>query len=95
MPTERHAPQVKPLLSRFVSWVVYQAGMLKHRPRLWWAALWVRRDEFDRSLDMDAFALADMNQADKNTYLRDLLRRRNLAHERDCACPQWPTTDER
>jgi len=62
---------------------LYQMKMLKHRPRLWWNALFIRKDEFHSSLSMDVFAMSDMNKADRERYLRDLAKRRKIAHERD------------
>lgn len=64
-------------------WLVYQLKMLKHRPRLWWNKLFIRSNEFHSSLDMDAYALVDMNENDRKKYIADLIRRRNIAHERD------------
>ena len=72
-------------LDRGVRWLRYQARMLKHRPRLWWHRLWIRRDEFHRSLDMDSYAMLDMNEEDSKAYINDLMRRRQIAHERDLA----------
>ena len=68
---------------RFVSWLRYQAKMLRHRPRLAWTRAWIRRDEFHRSLDLDEAVMLDMNDADRKRYIVDLIRRRNEAHERD------------
>lgn len=34
---------------------------------------------------MDVDAMLRMNRVDQGRYLRDLIRRRNLAHERDLA----------
>jgi len=64
-------------------WLCYQLRMLKHRPRLWWHRLWVRKDEFHYSLSMDSEALFDMNERDREKYSMDLIRRRQIAHQRD------------
>ena len=61
----------------------YHVKMLKHRPRLMWHKLFIREDEFDNSLDMDGYAMLDMNKEDRKKYLNDLTRRRRIAHERD------------
>lgn len=61
----------------------YELVMLKHRPRLFWDRLWIRKDEFHASLDMNVRACFDMNEKDRNEYIIDLIRRRNIAHERD------------
>jgi hypothetical protein len=50
---------------------------------LWWYRLWIREDEFHRSLDMDLLAMRAMNKKQKERYLEDLSRRRRIAHERD------------
>ncbi len=59
--------------------------MLRHRPGLWWNRAWIRKDEFDQSLNMDARVLVDMSEEDRKKYISDLVRRRNIAHERDLA----------
>jgi len=64
-------------------WVFYQLKMLKHRPRLFWHRLWIRKDESHYSLSMDLDALMDMNEKDSLQYRKDLIRRRNIAHQRD------------
>ncbi len=71
--------QVEPI----VSWLRYQCGLLKHRPRIVWHKLWVRRDEFHPSLDMDVAAMLNMNHTDKRNYLDNLTLRRRMAHDRD------------
>ena len=74
------------LTGPFVWWagkLKYQLKMLKHRPRLLWHKLFIREDEFDKSLDMDGYAMMDMNKEDRKKYLNDLSRRRRIAHEQD------------
>lgn len=71
------------LLDRLVNWILYQFKMLPHRPRLWWRRAWIRKDEFDPSLNMDSRVLVAMNEKDRKKYISDLVRRRNIAHERD------------
>lgn len=66
-----------------VSWVRYQARMFKHRPRMLWNRAFVRKNEFHNSLDMDVRSMYDMNTEDRQRYIADLIRRRNIAHERD------------
>lgn len=51
--------------------------------RLWWNRLFIRKDEFHHSLEMDVFAMLRMTDREQKDYLRDLVRRRNIAHERD------------
>ena len=55
----------------------------RKRVTLWWHRLWLRKDEFHVSLDMDALALCAMDEREKSEYLRDLARRRHKAHVRD------------
>jgi len=50
---------------------------------LWWYRLWIRKDEFHRSLDMDSAAMLEMDDGEKGTYLADLVRRREIAHRRE------------
>lgn len=73
----------KQLISDLLEWIKYQYHLLPHRPRLIWHKLWIRKDEFHHSLDMDVRAMLVMNDMDKNKYLNDLMRRRNIAHKRD------------
>jgi len=52
---------------------------------LWWYRLWIRRDEFHKSLDVDPAAMMGMNEKKGYRYIKALIRRRNVAHERDLA----------
>lgn len=52
---------------------------------LWWNRLWIRKDEFHRSLDMDVSAMLEMKEQEVKEYLADLVRRRDIAHQRDLA----------
>jgi hypothetical protein len=56
---------------------------LKSKIRLFWNGLWIRKDEFHSSLDMDGEAMMHMNGKQRDRYMKDLVRRRNIAHERD------------
>lgn len=51
--------------------------------KLQWNRLWIRKDEFHESLDMDARAIFDMDQRQRDAYMKDLMRRRQIAHDRD------------
>lgn len=51
--------------------------------KLWWYRLWIRKDEFHSSLDMDIDAMIYINEKKRNEYLDDLERRRHIAHIRD------------
>lgn len=68
---------------KIFDWIIYQIRLLRHRPRLLWHRLWIRKNEFHRSLSMDVDALLVMNESDRIAYMEDLIRRRNIAHKRD------------
>lgn len=69
-------------LNTLLGWLRYQLPLFLHRPRLLWHRAWVRRDEFHQSLDIDFEAMVRMNKADQQLYMTDLIKRRNMAHER-------------
>ena len=66
-----------------ISAIEYQIKLMPHRPKLFWNKLWVREDEFHSSTDMDHRVLLAMNKEDRKTYIADLCRRRQIAHDRD------------
>ncbi len=49
---------------------------------LWWNRLWIRKDEFHRSLDLDVEAMFEMNKKEQTRYLADITRRREIAHKK-------------
>jgi hypothetical protein len=53
------------------------------RIKLFWNRLWIRSDEFHQSLDMDVAAMLEMTSEEQAEYLKDLARRRRLAHCED------------
>lgn len=53
------------------------------RLRLWWHRLWLRRNEFDKSLNNDRLAMQVMTEEEQVQYRNDLMHRRWLAHLRD------------
>ena len=53
--------------------------------KLQWDRLWVRKDEFHSSLNMDVNAMLGMSKKQRDAYIKDLCRRRQIAHERDLA----------
>jgi hypothetical protein len=71
------------VLCRIEKYIKYQIQMLRHRPKLIWDSIWLRSDEFHQSLDLSAFAYMDMNEYDRQQYIRNLVRRRNAAHEKE------------
>ena len=57
-------------------------SFVRSRLRLWWAHLYIRKNEFHHSLNMDGEALITMNTKQKDKYMKDLIQRRKIAHER-------------
>jgi hypothetical protein len=53
------------------------------RFKLWWYRLYIRRDEFHRSLNSDFDAMLVMDRYELEKYFNDLYRRRKIAHRRD------------
>jgi hypothetical protein len=50
------------------------------RIRVWWCRLWIRENEFHKTLNVDIEAVLVMNDKEKENYMFDLMRRRELAH---------------
>lgn len=71
--------QVNQALNR----ITYQLSILKYRPKLWWNRLWIRRDEFHPTLDMNHDILVALNKEDRVSYIKDIVRRNRLVHQRD------------
>ena len=76
----------------YVWWLDVKSLPGKIKRRIWnkhillrWHRLWIRKDEFHRSLDMDGAAMLEMNEQERSKYLADLARRREIAHQRDLA----------
>jgi hypothetical protein len=63
-------------MKRFRS--IWNRGLL-----LFWYRLWIRKNEFHKSLAIDPWAVIDMPTEWKEAYYADLTRRRTIAHERD------------
>ncbi|MBU4142592.1 hypothetical protein KJ590_01145 [Patescibacteria group bacterium] len=61
-----------------IRWRVWNKHLL-----LFWHRLWIRRNEFHGSLRLDADALMVMNKKERGRYVKDLFRRRRIAHEAD------------
>ncbi|MBN2854429.1 hypothetical protein JXK06_02770 [Patescibacteria group bacterium] len=73
-------------------WLNIKSLPIKIKRRVWnkhillyWGRLWVRKDEFHSSLDMDGAAMLEMNEQEQKKYIIDLVHRRNIAHQRDLA----------
>ncbi len=60
-------------------------------PKLWWNKLWIRKDEFDKSLVLDEryldYTFDEYGQQRllprSQKYLKDLAHRRYITHKRD------------
>jgi len=50
---------------------------------LWWYRLYIRQDEFHKSLNSDIEAMMVMDSSELREYFCDLYRRRKIAHRRD------------
>jgi hypothetical protein len=53
--------------------------------RLLWHRLFIRKDEFHPSLNIDVEAVSAMDSEARKHYFDDLARRRKIAHERSLA----------
>ena len=60
---------------------------LRCRLKVWWQRLWIRRDEFHRTLNADHDALLHMCDCERRRYWADIARRRGIAHERHLNMP--------
>lgn len=58
-------------------------GMMACRFWLWYSQLWIRRDEFHPSLDMEPALMGWMSPKELKEYMELLSDRRQTAHERD------------
>ena len=47
-----------------------------------WYNLWIRKNEFHKSLDINVLACFVMNEKEYKIYLKNLQKRRNIAHKR-------------
>lgn len=56
--------------------------ILPHIPRHIWNILWIREDEFHKSLNMDTNLIIRLDKEHTNWYINNLLHRRKIAHER-------------
>ena len=55
---------------------IWNAGIL-----LFWYRLWIRKDEFHKSLEKDFKAMSVMDEGQRQAYINDLVIRRNRAHQ--------------
>ena len=64
-------------------WTDLRRKIWNKRLRLWWYRLYIRQDEFHRSLNSDIEAMLVMDSSELKAYFKDLYRRRRIAHRRD------------
>ena len=64
--------------------------LIRMKRRVWnggilflWYRLWIRKNEFHRSLDIDVSAVLGMNNKKRKRYMSNLIARRRIAHGRD------------
>jgi len=80
----------KLLVTLFIVYYEIKQYFIRIASRIWFFGvknkrnkLWIRENEFHKSLDMDGRAMSYMNEKEKEKYITDLVKRRNKAHERD------------
>lgn len=61
---------------------------------LWWYRLWIRKDEFHPSLDLDYELLTVLSRKDRDKYQAELLKRRQTAHQNGDPTLQAPRHQE-
>ncbi len=84
----KHTPGIKGklllLLNLLKLWaLITKRHLWNKRLRLWWHKLWIREDEFHESLNMDIEAMLVMNKKEREAYIKDLIKRRDIAHRRE------------
>ena len=68
---------------------------LRCRLKVWWQRLWIRRDEFHRTLNADHDALLHMCDCERRRYWADIARRRGISHERALNMPNMKAEADR
>ncbi len=70
-------------------WLVLKFFPYKIKRIIWnkhimvrWQRLWIRKDEFHPSLNMNPKAMVEMSKEEKRRYLEDLCHRRRVAKKR-------------
>jgi len=53
-----------------------------------WNKLWIRKNKFHESLELDHKAMLHMTKKQVHKYLKDIGKRRQIAHERDLKKPE-------
>ncbi|OGG89703.1 hypothetical protein A3H55_03685 [Candidatus Kuenenbacteria bacterium RIFCSPLOWO2_02_FULL_42_16] len=82
--------QEKVRIVLYVWWLDIKSIPGKIKRRIWnkhillrWHKLYIRKDEFHHSLNIDGAAMLEMNEQERERYLADIVRRREIAHQRD------------
>jgi len=64
------------------------------RIRIWnmgikmlWNRLWIRKNKFHKSLSLDVEALSQMDDGQREAYMKNMAIRRQAAHEKDLLQP--------
>lgn len=61
----------------------YKFKKLRIHIRHYWYFLWIRKNEFHKSLDLDLDYMSILTEAEIQDYLKLLTKRRNIANIRD------------
>lgn len=70
------------IIVKYINVLLYYLNIIPHLPRHIWNILWIREDEFHKSLNMDVSLLLSLNDRHKEIYIINLEKRRRKAHER-------------
>ncbi len=65
------------------TWFAWHTSWLYRKIKLSLDRAWARKDEFHPSLSFDALMYYSMSENERKEYIKDLCRRRELAHMRD------------
>lgn len=73
----------------FILYIETKQRFIKFFKRIWiidikyrWNKNYIPKDEFDKSLDLNSEIMLYMNKKEREEYIINLIRRRNIAHER-------------
>lgn len=69
-------------IKRYIKSVKFIANIY-YKIKLFWNRLWIRKNEFRKSLEFDIEVFELMDKKEKELYILDLIRRRNIAHNID------------
>lgn len=71
------------LFSEICNAVSYSVMFFRSRIKLLWYRLWIRSNQFHKSLDTDLDILLTTNDEQREKYSEELSKRRKLAHEKN------------